>query len=262
MHMVRGRERAVLGTGPILGLIVAAWALAAAMVVSDNDRALRHDSILAAAGLPGPAALALYLGAWQVMTAGMMLPSSLPMIHLFARASRSQTRPRQALGLFLAAYFAVWTLFALTALLTDAGLHALVERWVWLDARPWLISGTLLVAAGLFQFSPLKERCLDACRNPLSFLWHHYGRGPRAAWALGWRHGLFCLGCCWALMLVMFAVGVGSLVWMAGLTGVMVVEKTSRVGRRLVPVVGAALLLWGGLLLLAPAWLPTALGGA
>jgi predicted metal-binding membrane protein len=261
MQAVPARARLVPGVNPIWGLVAAAWALGVVMVATGSHQALRHHDVLADTTIPSPASLALFLAAWQVMTAGMMLPSSLPMVHLFARASRGQTRPRLALGLFLAAYFAVWTLFALAALLTDAGLHALVARWGWLDARPWLISGMLLVAAGAFQFSPLKERCLDACRNPLSFLWHHYRRGPRAAWDLGWRHGLFCLGCCWALMLVMFAVGVGSLVWMAGLTGVMVIEKTSRAGRRLVSLVGAALLLWGALLLLAPAALPAALGG-
>jgi predicted metal-binding membrane protein len=89
----------------------------------------------------------------------------------------------------------------------------------------------------------------------MGFLWQHYRRGPWAAWLLGARHGLSCLGCCWALMLVMFATGVGSLAWMLALTGVMVIEKTTRRGRRLVPAVGAALLIWGALMLVQPGWL-------
>src|SRR5690606_29214040 len=114
--------------------------------------------------------------------------------------------------------------------------------------------GSVLLLAGGFQFSPLKEQCLSECRSPLGFLRRHYQRGLGAAWALGVRHGLFCLGCCWALMLVMFAVGVGSLVWMVGLTAVMVAEKTTRWGRRLAPVVGVALIALGLLAILRPTW--------
>jgi predicted metal-binding membrane protein len=128
-----------------------------------------------------------------------------------------------------------------------------------LDSRPQLIAGNVLIMAGTFQFSPLKERCLDACRTPMNFLWRYYGRGVKPAWILGIRHGLFCLGCCWALMLAMFAVGVGSVVWMAALTGVMTIEKSTRWGRRLVPWVGTILLLWGGLVLAHPDWLPAPL---
>jgi predicted metal-binding membrane protein len=166
-----------------------------------------------------------------------------------------------AMAVFLGAYFAVWTGFAVAALAGDAVLHRLVRNWAWLGDRPWLIAGTVLVLAGAFQFSPLKERCLDACRSPVGFLWRYYGHGAGAAWNLGVRHGLFCLGCCWALMLTMFAVGVGSLTWMAGLTGVMLIEKTSTQGRRLVPLVGAALVIWGVLVLMQPDWLPGALRG-
>ena len=234
----------------VWGVVVVSWTLALVAGLTDRGGVLDHEALLARPTLPWPLTLLLFLAAWQVMTGAMMLPTSLPLIWLFARASRRQPRPRLALAAFLAAYVAVWTGFALLALVGDTALHALVDRWVWLSDRPWLISGLALLGAGAFQFSPLKERCLRECRHPLSFLLHHYGRGLRAAWELGVRHGLFCLGCCWALMLVMFAVGVGNLAWMAGLTGVMLVEKTARWGRRLVPVVGTALVTAGGLVLL------------
>jgi predicted metal-binding membrane protein len=211
---------------------------------------VHHHAIFGENVSPRLTTLLLYLAAWQVMTGAMMLPSSLPMMLGFARASRGQRRPRLALATFLAAYFAVWTGFAGIALAADGGLHRLVERWQWLDERPWLIAGGVLLLAGAFQFSPLKERCLDACRSPVNFLWRHYRRGLRAAWGLGLRHGLFCLGCCWALMLTMFAVGVGSPVWMGALTGVMLMEKTAKRGQRAVPVVGGALLVLGVLVLL------------
>lgn len=243
------------------GVAVLSWLLFLGAILTGSDRILHHDAILAERTAPLWVVLLLFVGAWQLMTGAMMLPSSLPMVQLFARASRHQEHPRLAFGLFLAAYFAVWTGFALVALAFDAGIHWLSDHWLWLAGHPWVIAGSVLLLAGAFQFSSFKEHCLTACRSPLGFLRLHYRRGAGAAWALGVRHGLFCLGCCWALMLVMFAVGVGNLVWMLGLTGVMVIEKTTRIGARFVPVVSAALILWGLLILLQPAWLPLALRG-
>ena len=259
MAMLR-RSEAAPGISVVWVVVVAAWGLALLLPMVGAGDLVSHHALLQRDELPRPGKVLLFLAAWQVMTGAMMLPSSLPMVGLFSRAARGQVRPGMAVAAFLTAYFAVWTGFGLAALVGDAGLHRLVERWAWLDERPWLIAGTVLVLAGAFQFSPLKERCLDACRNPLSFLWHHYRRGIGPAWSLGVRHGIFCLGCCWALMLMMFAVGVGSLAWMAWLTGVMTIEKTVPRGRRLVPVVGATLLVWGALVLLQPAWLPRGLG--
>ena len=232
------------------GVVLVSWALALVAGLTDRGGVLDHDALLDRPTLAWPLTLLLFVLAWQVMTGAMMLPTSLPLIWLFARASRRQPRPHLALVAFLAAYAAVWTGFALVALLGDTAVHAVVGRSAWLGDRSRLIPGLALLGAGAFQFSPLKERCLRECRHPLSFLMHHYGRGVRAAWDLGIRHGLFCLGCCWALMLVMFAVGVGNVAWMAGLTGVMLVEKTSRWGRRLVPLIGTALVIAGALVLL------------
>ncbi len=231
------------------GIVAVAWALTLLALLTGRTALLDHDALLGSGTLPGPLALLIFLAAWQVMTAAMMLPSSLPMMRLFAQASRGQAHPHLAFGAFLLAYFAVWTTFALAALVLDGGLHALVNHWAWLAAHPRIIGGGLLVLAGLFQFSPLKERCLQECRTPMGFLWRSYRRGVLAAGSLGVRHGLFCLGCCWALMLVMFGVGVGSLIWLTVLTGVMVIEKTTRWGHTLTPYVGIALILLGALLL-------------
>jgi predicted metal-binding membrane protein len=247
--MVAMRRSMTAWTGSIsvsIGIVVAAaWGLMLALMMSGRADLIAHDTLLADRTLPRLTDLILFIATWQVMTAAMMLPSSEPMARLFARASQRQERPRLALSAFLLAYFVVWTAFAIVALMGDAVLHLIVERWIWLDQRPQLITGVVLILAGGFQFSDLKERCLDACRNPVSFLWRYYGRGIRRASTLGVRHGLFCLGCCWALMLVMFAVGVGSIVWMALLAGVMVVEKAAPWGRKLAPVVGVALIALG-----------------
>lgn len=245
---------------PVLGIALGTGALILLLTGGRSDL-LAHDAMMSEHTFPGPGAFLLFVAAWQVMTATMMLPSSLPLMRLFAGANRGQEHRRLVLGTFLGAYFAVWSGFAVAALTLDAGLHALIDHSRWLDANPRFIAGAVLIVAGGFQFSPLKERCLTACRSPMGFLWRYYGRGVGRAWNLGLRHGLFCLGCCWALMLVMFAVGVGNLVWMVGLTGIMFVEKTFRSGRRLVPAVGAAFLLWGVLVILRPEWLPVAMRG-
>jgi predicted metal-binding membrane protein len=115
--------------------------------------------------------------------------------------------------------------------------------------------------AGVFQFTPLKQRCLKQCRSLLSFFVRSYRKGVGAAWRLGLRHGMFCLGSCWALMLVMFGLGVGSLVWMVVLAGVMVVEKTFPGGQRLRPVIGIVLLGLAVLWFVHPTWLLSSVGG-
>lgn len=262
MSATRNLERISHDEITVWSLILAAWGMAVVLTLAGQEWVLNHDVLIDESSLPWLATLVLFLSAWQLMTAGMMVPTSLPLIRLYSRTTRSQSRPRLLQGVLLGGYFAVWTGFAVLAFLGDTSLHALVDRWQWLDQRSWLIAGSTLILAGAFQFSDLKERCLQECRSPQGFLWRHYGQGASAAWRLGVRHGLFCLGCCWALMLVMFGLGVGSLAWMVAIGGVMLIEKTSRRGRRLMPFIGVALLIWGGLVLLQVAWLPSPLSGS
>jgi predicted metal-binding membrane protein len=136
-----------------------------------------------------------------------------------------------------------------------------VDHFAWLHEHQYLISGATLLGAGAFQFSRLKDACLEQCRHPGAFMLRHYARGVDGAFALGRRHGLFCLGCCWALMLLMFGAGVANLWWMAALSALMVYEKTGSGGRRAVPVAGVLLLAWAALVIAHPAWLPHALSG-
>jgi predicted metal-binding membrane protein len=255
------RERTFPVATPHMIAITAAWALAVGFLAFGHLHVYAHGDVLLDRQASWPVTLTLFLVTWQVMTAAMMLPSTLPMMGIFAKTSRKQARPNLAFGVFLAAYFAVWTGFAIVALAGDAWLHWLVDQTSWLSDHEFVIPGTVLLLAGAFQFSSLKEKCLDACRSPLNFLFRYYRRGTAGAWSLGVRHGLFCLGCCWALMLLMFAIGVGSLAWMAALTGVMTIEKTTRYGNRLAPVVGIGLLLFGAIVLIQPHWLPTTLLG-
>jgi predicted metal-binding membrane protein len=214
---------------------------------------LHHDDLLEGGPGFGPALL-LFLVSWQVMVAAMMLPSSLPMVRMFSVASARVPGRGRVLAAFVGAYALVWSAFGLLAFLGDAGLHAAVASSPWLESNDWAIAPSVLLLAGAFQFTPLKDACLRACRHPASFMRRHYRRGAGGAFELGARHGLFCVGCCWALMLVMFAVGAASLVWMAVLTALMVHEKTRPSGARTVPLTGTILLAAGSTLMLWAAY--------
>ena len=227
---------------PILAGIAAAW-VAAIVAQAAGAAALRHHAARRVGGGPSlPVAALLALLAWQVMIAAMMLPSSLPLVRLYARASERAPRRGRSMAAFIGGYALVWSAFGLAAFGADAGLHAVVNASSWLERHDWWIGGAVLALAGAFQFTSLKDACLDKCRHPGQFLMRYYERGPAGGFRLGARHGLFCVGCCWALMLVMFAAGVASLVWMALLTSLMIHEKTRPSGARAVPVTGVALL--------------------
>lgn len=249
---VRGTPRAVLLA------IAVAWLLALVADLTGTGHLLHHDALIEG-GPPLPVGLLLFLVAWQGMVAAMMLPSSLPLIRLYGTVARRRPGHRPALAAFLGGYAAVWTAFGAVAFLGDVAVHRTVDASPWLSSRPWLISGGVLALAGAFQFSHLKERCLTTCRHPAPYLLARYRRGAAAGFRLGLGHGLFCLGCCWALMLVMFAAGVAVLWWMAALTAVMVYEKTGRRGQSLTPVVGIALFALAALAVAHPGWLASPL---
>ncbi len=239
-------------------LVVAAWTVLVLATLTHQTFLLDHHYLLQSSGLPWLAAFEVFLLCWQVMTVAMMLPSSMPMVQLVVYAGRRQARAIAVPLAFLAGYAVIWTAFAAGAFFTDTLVHRLVELWPWLAMHAWLIGAVTFFIAGLFQFSPLKGRCLDMCRTPLGFFMRHYRKGTGAAWHLGLRHGGYCLGCCWALMLVMFGVGVGNLAGMAALTGAMVIEKTAPGGKRLSPFFGIVLLLLGILWFVHPVWLQRA----
>ncbi len=251
------RPRRALVLWPWL-LVAVAWVVLILATLGHQTFLLDHHYLLQASGLPWLAALEVFLLCWQVMTVAMMLPSSMSMVQMVVYAGRRQARPVAVPLAFLAGYAIIWTAFAGGAFLGDTLVHRLVYVWPWLAVHSWLIGAVTFFIAGLFQFSPLKERCLDMCRTPLGFFMHYYRKGVGAAWHLGLRHGGYCLGCCWALMLVMFGVGVGNLAGMAALTGAMVIEKTVPGGKRLSPFIGIMLLLLGVLWLAHPIWLQRA----
>jgi len=185
----------------------------------------------------------LFLAGWLLMTAAMMFPTTLPLVRLFRRLISGRTRQGSMLTLLLAGYISVWLAFGLVV----SVLGVAASRWM-----PWLISAEagrslgpfLFLVAGVFQFVPLKRHCLDMCHSPLDMHFGHWeeSRPMRGSFLLGIRHGFACVGCCWALMLLMFAGGSSHLIWMLALTLAIVAEKNLPFGRRMVMPLGALLL--------------------
>jgi predicted metal-binding membrane protein len=192
-----------------------------------------------------PALLAAaFVGGWTVMTIAMMLPTSTPLVLLFARMVGDRGNAGRLIGLLVAGYLAVWIAFGAGVFLAIRLLQDLTSGVAWLAANGWAASAAILLGAGVYQFTPWKYACLDKCRSPMSFLISGWsGKNPaRDAFRLGAEHGAFCVGCCWSLMLVMFAMGTGGLAWMLGLGAVMAAEKNPPWGRKLSAPVGVALI--------------------
>jgi predicted metal-binding membrane protein len=244
----------------VLAGVAAAWVAAAAAALTGRAAWLGHDRLIEGS-LPLPFALVLFVAAWQLMIVAMMLPSTLPMLRLYGGAASRDERPRMARVAFVGGYATVWTVFGALAFVGDATVHQVVDSTPILAAHPWWVAAGLLAVAGAAQFLPLTEACLHSCRHPVAYLLHAYRPGVRAGYELGRSHGFYCLGCCWGLMLVMFAAGVANLAWMAALTAVMVYAKVGRRGDALLPAVGVVLMVWAVLVAVHPAWLPTALSG-
>ena len=189
----------------------------------------------------------LFVAGWLLMTVAMMLPTSVPLVLLFGQITRRYDDRTVLIALVLLGYVATWVAFGLGAYGFDLGLHRLVESSRWLHANTWLLLALPLMLAGAYQFTPLKYACLDKCRSPLSFIagnWRGRSRA-REALKLGLHHGLYCVGCCWSLMLLMFALSIGNIFWMLGLAVVMGIEKNLSWGRRLSSPVGIVLLTAG-----------------
>jgi predicted metal-binding membrane protein len=224
--------------------IALAWVGLLVWESSPYGRYLDHDGL---ADPRSPYLVALLLAGWVTMIIAMMLPTSWPLLGLFDRMTSSRRGHLGLLGRVIMGYLAVWTLFGIAIHVADLEVHRLVEASPWIDSHAWLIGAGTLLGAGIYQFSALKYRCLAQCRSPFAFIATNWrGRDPkREAFALGVRHGLFCLGCCWSLMLVMFALGIGNVGWMLAIGAVMAIEKNARWGRRLSAPLGAVLIGWG-----------------
>lgn len=187
---------------------------------------------------------------WVVMMIAMMTPSILPMVSLFVTVSKSKRKKGQAYAstfIFLGGYLIAWILFSVVISLAQYPLH--VGGWLnpMMNSRSYLLSGGILVLAGLYQWTPFKDACLKQCRTPLNFLMTCWREGNSGAVRMGLLHGFYCIGCCWALMAVMFAVGVMNVLWMVVIAIFVLAEKISPFSALFFRVVsGIVLVIWGG----------------
>jgi predicted metal-binding membrane protein len=203
--------------------------------------------------------LGWYVGIWVTMMAAMMFPSAAPMVLLFHRVSREQAKRRQPFvptWVFALSYLAVWTLYGLAAY----GVYRLVVRFD-LGFLDWnrggrYVAGGAIAAAGLYELTPLKSVCLRHCRSPLHFLLHSWRAGVPGALRMGGEHGAYCVGCCWGLMIVLFALGVMSLTWMAIVAALIFAQKVLPKGEHLARVFAVAFVAVGIWVAAAPGTVP------
>lgn len=188
---------------------------------------------------------ALMLAMWGIMMAAMMLPSAAPMILLFATIERRrrEASPFSATTLFAGAYVVVWMGFSIIATVLQWQLDRLSFLSPAIATTSALLSAVALIATGAYQFTSWKRACLHNCRSPLEFITGYWNRGP---FGIGLRHGIYCVGCCWMLMLLLFVGGVMNLVWVALIAAFILAEKTVAHGEWLSYGAGAALIGWGG----------------
>lgn len=223
-----------------------------------QDWAMRHMDVVAMA-MPstqewGAADLFLVFSMWAIMMVAMMLPSVTPMVLLFEnviRRSRTQYKHATATWIFLLGYLTVWTGFSLLATAGQWWLHHLSLLSPAMVANSPLLGGMLLILAGIYQWTPVKRTCLAHCRSPMEFLMVHWRPGALGALRMGVRHGLYCAGCCWLLMAVLFVVGVMNLAWIIVLSILVLAEKLVPPGIWLARASGLLLVGWGAGLLIS-----------
>ena len=263
LELVLRRDRMVV-LAALGALVVLAWAyvlwLAAAM--DGNHAAMTDMSGMEMAGMdmaemagPGPrpwgvTEFAFMFVMWAVMMVGMMLPSAAPMVLIYARVARqahTQGKPFAPTAWFAGGYLLAWITFALLATIVQWALERALLLTPMMESASTAVGGAILIAAGLYQWTPLKDTCLSQCQSPLLFIQQHGGfrREPKAALRLGTEHGLYCIGCCWALMALLFVGGVMNVLWIAAIAILVLIEKTTLAGRWIARVGGAVFIAAG-----------------
>lgn len=196
----------------------------------------------------GPGDIAHIFIMWATMMVAMMFPSATPMILMFTTVNQRQgetQRPLMPTGLFVLGYFLVWTAYSALAALAQWGLHVATLLSHNLVITSPLLGGVLLAAAGVFQLTPFRDTCMSKCRSPLGFLMAEWREGRLGTLIMGLKHGLNCVGCCWLLMLLSFALGIMNIMWMAIVTVFMLVEKAYPRSQWVSRTTGLILVAWG-----------------
>lgn len=260
-----GRDAARYGALPprdrlfVWGCMLAIAALAWGYLIH-LDRSMApaadHDAMMAGMGMampmPWTAADLLYTFAmWVVMMIGMMAPAAAPVMLVYAGLQRRREKRRlpPTVLSFGLGYLAVWTGFSAAMTLVQWALHEALLLSPAMAMSSRMAAGAILCVAGLYQLTPWKRTCLTHCRSPLGFLMTNWRDGKRGALTMGMRHGAFCLGCCWALMGVLFVTGVMALVWVAALALLVLLEKVGPAGLQVARLSGIVLIVTGALLI-------------
>ncbi|OGA27357.1 MAG: hypothetical protein A3I01_02435 [Betaproteobacteria bacterium RIFCSPLOWO2_02_FULL_65_24] len=254
LESILHRDRWVVAGGLALVIAIAWGALLSGagtgMTPQDMTAMPRDMEMEPVQWTPGYAALMFFM--WWIMMTAMMLPSAAPVLLLAAALNRSVEpglRPYGTTGFFAAGYLVAWMLFSLAAAAAQWGLTQSGVLSGMMHATDGRLAGALLIAAGLWQLTPIKQACLRQCRSPLMFLVQRRRKGNLGGLAMGMEHGAYCLGCCWLLMALLFVGGVMNLYWIVGLAVYVLAEKLLPAGQRIGRWAGAALVLWGVLLL-------------
>ncbi len=241
------RDRIVVLSG--LALITAlSWAYVSSLASDTRNMDMGMEMSMPRIQAWGIADFGLTFGMWAVMMVAMMTPSAAPMILMFAgvnRRRREQQGSYVPTSVFLAGYLAVWAAFGIVATAAQWGLHTASLLSPMMALTSPVLGGVLLVAAGIYQWTPLKHACLNKCRSPIGFVLNEWREGRRGAFLMGLKHGGYCTGCCWSLMALLFVAGVMNLLWVAAITGFVLLEKVAPGGDRLGQVAGAILVGWG-----------------
>jgi predicted metal-binding membrane protein len=227
----------------LASLTALAWAYVIQGAGMDNMHAMSRPSV---------SLFAILTGMWWVMMVAMMVPSAAPAILLYGQVYRARTElaGRPPTGAFLAGYLASWLAFAVTASTTQLLLQkASIASPMTMALQSKTAAAGLLIAAGAYQLSPLKNACLGKCRAPASFLAAHYLPGRSGAFRMGLLHGAFCIGCCWMLTALLLVGGVMNIAWIAAITLIVAAEKILQVGHWIARFAGVAFIVWGTVLL-------------
>jgi predicted metal-binding membrane protein len=237
------RHDRIVVLSALVVVVALAWAyllLGAGIEMDKMDMGGGQVMLMAPPWTPAYAALIFVM--WSIMMAAMMLPSAAPTILLVAALGRSGTGRGTTAALFGVGYLLVWAAFSLAATVLQWGLDTAGLLSETMAVANIAVAGIVFIAAGVYQWSPLKQACLLHCRSPLAFLLNHWRRGAMGAVANGVRHGTFCLGCCWMLMLLLFVGGLMNLLWIAILALLVLVEKLMPWGGRMSHLTGLILI--------------------
>jgi predicted metal-binding membrane protein len=248
------RDRAIVFAS-LVAVILLAWAwllLGAGIEMDEMDMGGGATMLMRPDWTLGYALLIFLM--WAIMMVAMMLPSAAPTILLVAALGRSRGGMGTTAALFAVGYLLVWTGFSLVATSLQWGLDRAGALSGAMAVGSAAATGGVLIAAGVYQWTPLKQACLRHCRSPLAFLLNHWRSGAWGAVTSGLRHGVFCLGCCWMLMALLFVGGLMNLLWIAALALLVLVEKTLPWGGRMSSVTGIALVAWGTVMLATAFW--------